>query len=227
MARSLLQGSMESVEGLSDAAFQGPPKTGTTIVACVYDGGVVLGADTRVSTGIYVSNRASDKMTVLEDTTVMCRSGSAADTEAIASFVRYHVEQIGMERNGPLDVRTVARIANQINYQNKGANQGLGLSAYMIIGGWDEKHGAQVYSCTAGGNMIQNKWTTDGSGSTFIWGFMDEGFKVCFLLLPTRLFQICASALCHFPVRHLCRVFSQRQSQSYIHFSTLSSYDLF
>lgn len=218
---------MESVEGLSDAAFQGPPKTGTTIVACVYDGGVVLGADTRVSTGIYVSNRASDKMTVLEDTTVMCRSGSAADTEAIASFVRYHVEQIGMERNGPLDVRTVARIANQINYQNKGANQGLGLSAYMIIGGWDEKHGAQVYSCTAGGNMIQNKWTTDGSGSTFIWGFMDEGFKVCFLLLPTRLFQICASALCHFPVCHLCRVFSQRQSQSYIHFSTLSSYDHF
>ena len=75
--------------------FQGPPKTGTTIVACVYDGGVVLGADTRVSTGICVSNRASDKMTVLEDTTVMCRSGSAADTEAIASFVRYHVEQIG------------------------------------------------------------------------------------------------------------------------------------
>ena len=218
---------MESVEGLSDAAFQGPPKTGTTIVACVYDGGVVLGADTRVSTGIYVSNRASDKMTVLEDTTVMCRSGSAADTEAIASFVRYHVEQIGMERNGPLDVRTVARIANQINYQNKGANQGLGLSAYMIIGGWDEKHGAQVYSCTAGGNMIQNKWTTDGSGSTFIWGFMDEGFKVCFLLLLTRLFQICASALCHFPVCHLCRVFSQRQSQSYIHLSTLSSYDLF
>ena len=218
---------MESVEGLSDAAFQGPPKTGTTIVACVYDGGVVLGADTRVSTGIYVSNRASDKMTVLEDTTVMCRSGSAADTEAIASFVRYHVEQIGMERNGPLDVRTVARIANQINYQNKGANQGLGLSAYMIIGGWDEKHGAQVYSCTAGGNMIQNKWTTDGSGSTFIWGFMDEGFKVCFLLLLTRLFQICASALCHFPVCHLCRVSSQRQSQSYIHFSTLSSYDLF
>lgn len=27
------------------------PRTGTTIVACEYDGGVVLGADTRVSTG--------------------------------------------------------------------------------------------------------------------------------------------------------------------------------
>ena len=25
--------------------------------------------------------------------------------------------------------------------------------------------------------MIQTRWTTDGSGSTFIWGFMDDGFK--------------------------------------------------
>lgn len=47
----------------------------------------------------------------------------------------------------------------------------------MIIGGWDRKLGSQVYSCTAGGNMIKTKWTTDGSGSTFIWGFMDDGFK--------------------------------------------------
>mmetsp|Transcript_5545 Transcript_5545/g.8595 ORF Transcript_5545/g.8595 Transcript_5545/m.8595 type:complete len:237 (-) Transcript_5545:470-1180(-) len=153
------------------------PKTGTTIVACVYDGGVVLGADTRVSTGIYVSNRASDKMAVLADTSVMCRSGSAADTEAVAGIVRYHVEQIAIERDDSPDVKTVAKIANQINYQNKGANRGQGLGAYMIIGGWDKTHGSQVYSCTAGGNMIKTQWTTDGSGSTFIWGFMDDGFK--------------------------------------------------
>ena len=144
--------------------FDEPPKTGTTIVACVYDGGVVLGADTRVSTGIYVSNRASDKMTVLADSTVMCRSGSAADTEAVAKIVRYHVEQIGMERDSPLDVKTVAQISNQINYQNKSANHGAGLGAYMIISGWDSNKGSQVYSCTAGGNMISTRWTTDGSG---------------------------------------------------------------
>ena len=116
-------------------------------------------------------------MTVLADSTVMCRSGSAADTEAVAKIVRYHVEQIGMERDSPLDVKTVAQISNQINYQNKSANNGAGLCAYMIIGGWDSNNGSQVYSCTAGGNMISARWTTDGSGSTYIWGFMDDGFK--------------------------------------------------
>jgi 20S proteasome subunit beta 1 len=175
--RKLQANSWFTSNHMSAATCNEPPKTGTTIVACVYDGGVVLGADTRVSTGIYVSNRASDKMTVLADSTVMCRSGSAADTEAVAKIVRYHVEQIGMERDSPLDVKTVARISNQINYQNKSANHGAGLGAYMIIGGWDSNNGSQVFSCTAGGNMIATKWTTDGSGSTYIWGFMDNGFK--------------------------------------------------
>lgn len=98
-------------------------------MACVYDGGVVLGADTRVSTGIYVSNRASDKIAVLADSTVMCRSGSAADTEAVAGIVRYHVEQIGMERDDPPDVKTVAQIANQV----PSALKGLALFLFCFV----------------------------------------------------------------------------------------------
>lgn len=35
------------------SAVSQAPHTGTTIVACEYDGGVVLGADTRVSTGAF------------------------------------------------------------------------------------------------------------------------------------------------------------------------------
>ena len=66
--------------------LQVPPHTGTTVVAVAYDGGVVLGADSRVSTGTYVSNRASDKLTPLSDFVWLLRSGSAADTQAIADY---------------------------------------------------------------------------------------------------------------------------------------------
>ena len=55
-------------------------------MAVAYDGGVVLGADSRVSTGTYVSNRASDKLTPLSDFVWLLRSGSAADTQAIADY---------------------------------------------------------------------------------------------------------------------------------------------
>jgi 20S proteasome subunit beta 1 len=130
--------------------------------------------------GIYISNRASDKMCNLTDNVVMARSGSAADTEAVAGFVRHHAAshaiELGKEAN-VLEVKTVARILNKINYENKGANGGQGLGCYAICAGYDEREGAQVFSCTAGGNMVQTPWTTDGSGSTYIWGFLDSEFK--------------------------------------------------
>jgi len=68
---------------------EGPPHTGTTIVAVQFDGGVVLGADSRVSTGNYISNRASDKITPLTDSVYLLRSGSAADTQAVSDYGRF------------------------------------------------------------------------------------------------------------------------------------------
>lgn len=65
---------------------EGAPHTGTTIVAIQYADGVVLGADSRVSTGTYISNRASDKITPLADFVYLLRSGSAADTQAVSDY---------------------------------------------------------------------------------------------------------------------------------------------
>ena len=108
----------------------------------------------------------------LTENVVMARSGSAADTEAVAGFVRHHCAQreIELEHGETMEVKQVARILTKINYENKNANNGTGLGCYAIAAGWDKKFGAQVYSCTAGGNMIKTSWTTDGSGSTYTSG---------------------------------------------------------
>jgi 20S proteasome subunit beta 1 len=74
------------MDGAGPNATSAPPHTGTTIVAVQFDGGVVLGADSRVSTGTYVSNRASDKITPLSDFVYLLRSGSAADTQAVSDY---------------------------------------------------------------------------------------------------------------------------------------------
>lgn len=55
-------------------------------MACVYDGGVAICADSRVSTGTYVSNRASDKITPLWENVYLLRSGSAADTQVVSDY---------------------------------------------------------------------------------------------------------------------------------------------
>lgn len=56
-----------------------------------YKDGVIIGADSRTSTGSYVANRVTDKLTRITDNVYCCRSGSAADTQAIADVVQFHM----------------------------------------------------------------------------------------------------------------------------------------
>ena len=62
-------------------------------MACVYDGGVILGADSRTSTGNYVANRASDKITQVTENVWMCRSGSVRRRQD-TFFFKIHSSQI-------------------------------------------------------------------------------------------------------------------------------------
>ena len=72
----------------------GEVSTGTTIMAIPFDGGVVVGADSRVSTGTYVANRVSDKIAQISEHIFVCRSGSAADTQALTDYVKYYLNQL-------------------------------------------------------------------------------------------------------------------------------------
>lgn len=61
-------------------------------MACQFNGGVVVGADSRTTTGSYIANRVTNKLTPLHDKIFCCRSGSAADTQALADVVSSQCE---------------------------------------------------------------------------------------------------------------------------------------
>lgn len=49
----------------------------------------------------------------------MCRSGSAADTQAISAYVEHLIQQHQMELGADVDVKTAAQLAMQLVYNNK------------------------------------------------------------------------------------------------------------
>lgn len=92
---------------------------GTSIVAVSYRGGVILGADSRTSNGNYIANRVTDKITPLADSVYMLRSGSAADTQAIAGYVQLYISQHQAEANARIRVKAAANMAMAMAYGNK------------------------------------------------------------------------------------------------------------
>ena len=87
------------------------------------------------------------------------------------------------------DPANVIKAALQVNYENKQ------LIAASLVAGWDAEEGGQVYGIPIGGTMVREKWTTDGSGSTYIWGYMDSAFREDFKKEEAQQFVIEAVAL--------------------------------
>ena len=76
----------------------------------------------------------------------------------------------------------------QLNYGNKNM-----LMAAMIVAGWDERGGGQVFGVPISGTLVQEPWAIDGSGSTFIWGYLDSEFR--WAAAPVRLCLTCGRPL--------------------------------
>ncbi|XP_003976005.1 proteasome subunit beta type-6 isoform X2 [Takifugu rubripes] len=146
--------------------------TGTTIMAVEYDGGVVIGADSRTTTGAYIANRVTDKLTKIHDRIFCCRSGSAADTQAIADVVTYQLGFHSIELDEPPLVETAANLFKASCYRYREE-----LTAGILVAGWDRRKGGQVYSVPIGGMLVRQPVSVGGSGSSYIYGFMDSNYK--------------------------------------------------
>ncbi|KAH8348618.1 proteasome subunit beta type-6 [Drosophila takahashii] len=149
-----------------------PVSTGTTIMAVEFDGGVVIGADSRTSSGAYVANRVTDKLTRITDKVYCCRSGSAADTQAIADIVAYSLNYHENQTNKEALVFEAASEFRNYCYSYRES-----LLAGIIVAGWDAQRGGQVYSIPLGGMLTRESCTIGGSGSSFIYGFVREHYR--------------------------------------------------
>jgi len=145
---------------------------GTSIMAVQFSDGVVIGADSRTTTGSYIANRVTDKLTCVHDRIYCCRSGSAADTQAIADFVHYYLQAYTQTEGAPPSVHATASLFNSFCYHNKDA-----LSAGIIVAGWDKEAGPSVYNVPLGGGMFKQPWAIGGSGSTYVWGYCDATYR--------------------------------------------------
>ncbi|XP_043939249.1 proteasome subunit beta type-9-like [Protopterus annectens] len=163
--------------------------TGTTIIAAEFDGGVVIGSDSRVTAGEAIVNRVMDKVCRLHDKIYCSLSGSAADAQAIVDIISYQMELHGVHMGQPPLVRAAVTCVKDLCYKYKEE-----LSAHLLIAGWDHKYGGQVYG-TLGGMMIRQQFAIGGSGSSYIYGFADSTFKPGMTKEECLKFAKCALAL--------------------------------
>ena len=167
---------------------------GTTLVALKFQDGVVVAADTRTSVSGYVSNKFARKINVITDNCVLCRSGSAADTQYLAKeathdFMSRQWRYYGSGRVGDATdskqqnlafLPTISQVSHFLRFKIRQTNQGSSsnnLQASLICAGIDED-GPHIFGITPGGSMWEEeKVCVSGSGSTYLLGLLDDYFQ--------------------------------------------------
>jgi len=124
------------------------------------DGGQIL-----ESSSDTVSNAAE------ASTCVVCRSGSAADTQHLASIIRSELVSRQILYRIPGTITHVASLLHNILVNNKDD-----LSASLICAGYDhEMDRGVIYTISPGGTVFEEtSWAAGGSGSTYILGHLDS-----------------------------------------------------
>ena len=142
-------------------------------MAVTFNGGVILGADSRTTTGSYIASRISDKIEPIHSRIFCLRSGVSAHTQTLAKYVRHYLSQYAVnEQSNSPEVGVAARLFQVMAYSNKDF-----LRAGIIIAGWDEVAGPQVFEVVLGGSMMQLPYAISGSGSGYIYGYCDANWK--------------------------------------------------
>ena len=90
----------------------------------------------------------------------------------MTEVVKYKLGFYEVEMGTPATVETAAYMFKEICYEYRDS-----LTAGLIIAGWDKVKGGQVYSIPLGGMCVRQPATIGGSGSTFIYGYMDANYK--------------------------------------------------
>lgn len=146
-------------------------KTGTTIVGMVYDGGVVLGADTRATGGTEVAEKNCEKIHYIAPNIYCCGAGTAADTEKTTELISSQLELLRMDTHSSSRVVTACTLLKRMLFRYQGH-----VSAALVLGGCDAQ-GPHVYQIYPHGSTGKLPYTTMGSGSLAAMSVFEQGWR--------------------------------------------------
>lgn len=160
---------MLSMQG--SGSLPAPKKTGTTIVGMVYKDGVVLGADTRATSGSEVAEKNCEKIHYLAPNMYCCGAGTAADTEMVTQLISSQLELLRMNTHSQSRIITACTLLKRRLFQYQGH-----ISAALVLGGCDV-NGPTIYQIAPHGSTAKLNYTTMGSGSLAAMSIFESSWR--------------------------------------------------
>jgi proteasome beta subunit len=148
-------------------------KKGTTTCALTCNDGVVLAADTRASAGFFIADRHVMKIQKVDRHLGMTIAGGVADAQNLVDIMRYNANIYRLTNRELMPIKSAARLCSNVLFNQRY----FPYYVQIILAGYDNKVGGQIYNIDLFGSMTSEKFISTGSGSPVAYGYLESEFK--------------------------------------------------
>jgi proteasome beta subunit len=145
---------------------------GATTVGVVFNGGVILAAEKRVTYGSFIMSRGGKKVFKVTDRIGVACAGLIGDMQILAREMEAQANLYSMDTGRSMSVRSASKLMANVLFNRRYAP----LITQTIVGGLDEE-GSTIYVLDVLGSLIPDKYAAVGSGTETAIGVIEEGFK--------------------------------------------------
>ncbi|KAF1334197.1 Proteasome subunit beta type-5, partial [Globisporangium splendens] len=149
---------------------------GTTTLAFVYNGGIVVAVDSRSTMGPFIASGQVKKINPINDYMLATMAGSAADCQYWQRNLAVQCRMYELRNRHRISVRAASKlIANTCNYYKR-----YGMSLGMMLMGYDNGKPTLYYVDDEGSRFRASEEIPKfsvGSGSTYAYGVLDTNWR--------------------------------------------------
>ena len=151
------------------AGFYPYADNGGTLAAIAGDGFVVIGADTRLTSGYSIFSREASKLTKLTDKTVIGSCGCWCDSLTFTKGLHIRLQYYLYENNKPISTNATAQLVSNMLYQKRF----FPYYVSTIVAGLDADNQGAVYAYDPVGSTERLRYRAQGTAGSLIQPFLD------------------------------------------------------
>ena len=145
---------------------------GATTIGLVFDGGVILASEKRVTYGSMIMSKTGKKVFKIADNIGAACAGLVSDMQILVREIEAQAKLFTYEAKRPIPVNAAAKLMSNVLFNKRM----IPLITQTIVAGMDSD-GPALYVLDVLGSLLPDTYSAVGSGALMATGVLEQGYK--------------------------------------------------
>ncbi|MEJ2271542.1 MAG: archaeal proteasome endopeptidase complex subunit beta [Candidatus Bathyarchaeota archaeon] len=144
---------------------------GATTIGLVFDGGIILASEKRVTYGSMIMSKTGKKVFKITDKIGAACAGLVSDMQILTREVEAQAKLFSLDAKRPMTVKAAAKVMSNVLFNRRM----IPLIIQTIVGGIDDD-GPALYVLDVLGSLLPDNYAAVGTGAQMATGVLEQGY---------------------------------------------------